>query len=405
MLEESEMAKSKRNRLKLITTATLGIIFSMLSLFTCTCFAKPATFRDGLSAVKIQLLQKAIGRYRTQYHIPGISVSIIVPNSDQVLTLTSGVMNVKTKQDITLNTLFQIGSITKVYTATLIHQLISKGTLTLSQTIGHWLPQYKQWKRITIKQLLNMHSGIPSYAENTQFNAMWQRSPASSWDTSRILGYVKDQPLLYKPGTHYNYSDTNYILLGMIVEKASHKSYSQMLKQNIIEPLHLQQTYYIIREYTKNDLHKMATGYSQDGKDEMNINMSQANAAGAMVATTKDTALFFNAVFSGNLIKPKELKSMLVTYSIKSGKKMTASSKMVQTWALGVVQQWFKKLGLIWNKFGITPGFFGSANYSIKGKVTIVMAANKTVPQAMHDTKFIPKLYEIIGIGINKKRS
>jgi D-alanyl-D-alanine carboxypeptidase len=398
------MAKYKRNSLKLIATVALGTICTMLSLFTSTCFAKQATVRYGISSVKIQLLQKTIDRYLAKYHIPGISVSIIVPNSDQVLTLTSGVMNVKTKETITPNTLFQIGSITKVYTATLIHQLISNGRLTLSQTIGHWLPQYKQWKSITIKQLLNMHSGIPSYTENKQFNAMWQRRPESSWNTSTILEYVKDQPLLYQPGTHYNYSDTNYILLGMIVEKSSHQSYSHMLKQNILEPLRLRQTYYISRKYTKNELHKLATGYSQAGKDETSVNMSQADAAGAIVATTKDTALFFNAVFLGNLIKPKELKAMLVTYSIKSGNKMTASSKMFETWALGVDQQWFKNLGLIWNKFGITPGgFFGSANYSIKGQITIVMAANKTVPQAIHDTKFIPKLYEIIGIGINKK--
>ena len=177
-----------------------------------------------------------------------------------------------------------------------------------------------------------------------------------------------------------------------------------MLRQNIIEPLGLKQTFYILREYTKAELTKMATGYSKDNIDQMNVNMSQADAAGAIVATTKDTAIFFHAIFKGRLLKPKELKAMLVPYSTTSGQKMRANSKMFETWALGIDQNWFPKVGLTWNKFGITPGgFFGSANYSIRGHVTIVMLANKTVSKAILNKKFIPKLYDIIGIGIDKR--
>lgn len=397
------MDKTIKSYHKLLAVLAIGIIASMTLLSARS--KNPETNHDTLSSVKIQSLQKALEQYRTKYHIPGISVSIIMPNSDKVLTLTSGVKNIKSKEAVTPDTLFQICSITKVYTAVLIHQLMGEGKLTLSQTVGDWFPQYKQWEKVTIKQLLNMHSGIPSFTENKQFNAVWQKKPTKSWIPAEELDYVKDKPLLYQPGTNWNYSDTNYILLGMLVKKASGKPYAQMLKQNIIEPLHLKQTFYIPREYTKAELNKMATGYSKDNKDVMNVNMSQAGAAGAIVATTKDTAKFFNAIFTGRLLKPKELKAMLVPYSIKSGKQMNANSEMLEAWAVGIDQFWMPKVGLTWNKAGGFVGFFAQACYSIRGNVTIVLTANKQVPKAFFNStrKFIPKLYDIIGVGIDKK--
>ncbi len=193
----------------------------------------------------------------------------------------------------------------------------------------------------------------------------------------------------------------------MIVEKVSGKSYTQMLKQNIIEPLQLKQTFYIPREYTKAELNKLATGYSQRNKDVMNVNLSQAGAAGAIVATTSDTAIFFQSIFAGRLLKPKELKAMLVPYSTKSGKQMSANSKMLEAWAVGIDQLWMPKVGLAWNKSGGFVGFFAQACYSIKGHVTIVLAANKWAPKAFFNStrQFIPKLYDIIGVGITKQNS
>lgn len=379
-----------------IKLTIIAAIITFLTLLT-RC-SKKQEQTSTLSTATLQALQKTINHYRIKYHIPGISVSIIMPDNNKVLTLTDGVKNIKNREKVTPHTLFQICSITKVYTAILAHQLVSDNKLKLSQTVGDWLPQYKTWKKVTIKQLLNMHSGIRSFTENKEFNNAWQKNPKKPWSSVEELKYVESQPLLYTPGSKWNYSDTNYILLGMIIEKASGHTYAQMLQQHIIKPLQLKQTFYIPREYTKAELNTMATGYSQDNKNVMNVNMSQAGPAGAIVATTSDTAIFFNSIFNSRLLKQKQLNAMLIPYSIKSGKQMNASSKMLEAWAVGIAQFWMPKVGLTWNKAGGFVGFFTQACYSINSHTTIVMAANKWAPKAFYNSTriFIPKLYQIM---------
>ncbi len=377
------------------------IFLSRVVLGIFMFFAWAYSYAGGVSSATKEHIQSYLNQWRENYHIPGVSISIILPGYLQPINFVSGTRTINGLQKITPDTLFQIDSITKVYTAVLILQLEEAGKLSISQTLGYWLPQYKQWKNVTIKQLLNMHSGIPSYSDEPSFNKIVAKNPTKHWTTREIINWVKRKPMLFKPGTKWNYSDINYILLGLIVEKASGKSYAQMLQKNIIKPLHLKHTVYAPFLYPQWLLDKLAIPYSVENKNVANINMSQAGAAGAIVASTQDTAIFFHALFLADLLKPKQLKEMLVPYSIHSGKKMAANPKMLEAWGVGVAQFWMPKEGLMWTKSGGFIGSFAQACFSLKDHVTIVLAGNKYSQDINRilPRKIIPRLYGIIRHG------
>lgn len=185
---------------------TEHIIRVHLKLFTALALTLPAiSFANQTTA-----LQQLLDNWRAQYHLPGASLTIISAKHPNPLTLTSGVINLKNKRPVTANTYFQQDSITKVYTATLIFQLIAKHKLTLNQNLAQWLPQYPQWKQVTILQLLNMTSGIPSFSEEDKaFNQAWQAKPTKRWTTKETIDYIKNKPLQFKPGQGWHYSDIN----------------------------------------------------------------------------------------------------------------------------------------------------------------------------------------------------
>jgi D-alanyl-D-alanine carboxypeptidase len=359
---------------------------------------------QNFSRSTLDKLQQTVNQWRQSNKIPGVSVSIIIPHFHSVVNLVSGTVKIDEKRKVTPQTLFQICSITKVYTAVLILKLQAENKLSLSQTLGSLLPQYPRWKNITVKQLLNMTSGIPSFSDDKKFNEIVKKYPTRYWTTDETINFVKNKPLLFQSGSHWSYSDINYVLLGMIIEKVSGRTYAQVLRQKILQPLDLSHTYYMPYEYPPFILRRMAKGYSSDNKDVTNVNMSQAGAAGAIIATTQDTARFFYDLFSGKVLEKKQMKEMLTPYSHQTGKLLSAASKAsafglgMNRWWLPEGFMWLKPQGFIWFKPGGFVGFFAQASVLPKKNIVVVVAANKwTQPGFQTMLLYLtPKLYEIV---------
>ena len=170
--------------------------------------------------------------------IPAISFSAILPNGKQI-TCAEGISNLATQKHVTVKDLFQIGSATKTFIATLVLLDIKAGKLKLNETIaqtikryGHWLPVLaeKRWGAITIKQLLNMTSGIYSYTDSPEFNKLWEANPTMQWSPKQIIKIALSQPSYFKPGHGWHYSDTNYYLLGVLLTKIMNKSLAQQIQ-------------------------------------------------------------------------------------------------------------------------------------------------------------------------------
>ncbi len=165
-------------------------------------------------------------------HIPGLSVAV-VQGGKVVKEQGYGAASLELSTPATDETLYQVGSLTKQFTATAILRLAQDRKLGVDDKIAKYLGGLPaSWKGITIRQLLNQTSGISNYREGLDMGALLKDYTAAD-----ILQMASAKPLLFPPGTQFNYSNTNYHLLGMIVEKVSGKPYGDFLQERFFRPL------------------------------------------------------------------------------------------------------------------------------------------------------------------------
>ena len=154
------------------------------------------------------------------------------------------------------NTIFEIGSITKQFTAALIMKLQEQGELHVDDSISAYLPDYKFPSAITLRMLLTHTSGLANYTTFAQYPG-WAIDGVSE---ATILSAVSQIPLLFTPGTQWSYSNSNYFVLGVIIEKLTGQSYAANLQQSIFQPLGLTNTYFSLPPPAQS-----AVGYTWNG--------------------------------------------------------------------------------------------------------------------------------------------
>ena len=194
---------------------------------------------------------------------------------------------------------FRVGSVTKTFTATIVLQLVAEGKLRLSDTIERHLPGIvPAGKKITIRQLLNHRSGLANFTDYGDWLQRASRSPSiRPIDTLR---FAAAQPLVFPPGSEWRYSNTNYIALGLVIEKTTGNTYREELERRILDPLALKRTE-LPRTRRLRDL------------DDEGENPTVPWAAGALVSDTHDLARFFSALLSGHLLSEGSLAQMKQT--------------------------------------------------------------------------------------------
>lgn len=202
---------------------------------------------------------------------------------------------------------FRIGSITKQFTAALVLLLQQDGKLSVEDRVSKYLPDApKAWADVTVFELLHHASGIPDFTEDPRF-AVWSASPHSPTD---FLELVKDKPLVFAPGSRYAYSNTNFEVLGAIIETATGQSWAQVLKSRLLSPLGLSGAGVDADDLI---LPKRASGYRETPAGPVHArseSMSVPGAAGAMYATTHDLYAWDLALFGGKVLSPASLAAM-----------------------------------------------------------------------------------------------
>jgi len=204
---------------------------------------------------------------------------------------------------------FQIGSITKQFTATAILQLQEKGLLNLDDPITKYLPEYPKetGDRISIHHLLSHTSGIPNYTDMPDLMA----NKALPVSVDELLSTFQDKPLDFEPGEKYKYSNSGYVVLGAIIEAVSGKTYEDYLQENILEPLKMDNSGYDHRDRI---MKNRAAGYTQDEKGELRnadfVHMSAPFAAGALYSTVDDMLIWDQALYTEKILKKSSLEKM-----------------------------------------------------------------------------------------------
>lgn len=197
--------------------------------------------------------------------------------------------------------LFKIASISKLYIATAAAKLVSNNTLMLDKSLTDYLPELveeiEHADQISLRMLLQHRSGIPDFIDNPALD--WSNLPDSSRD---YLSLVLNKPADFKPDSRYSYSNTNYLLIGTIIDKVLGYSHRQYIKKEILEPLRLTETYSILNEVNLNDVASgYYIGYEKDLKTQNYI-----NPGGSMVATSENVGIFLRALNDGRLLNDNE---------------------------------------------------------------------------------------------------
>ena len=194
---------------------------------------------------------------------------------------------------------FRVGSVTKTFTATLVLQLVDQKRIGLDDPVGRYLPGViPAGSTITIRELLQHRSGLANFTDYLTW--MEQAEQSVSVRPIDVLRFAASKPLLFDPGSHWAYSNTNYMALGLVIEKVTGHSFGQELRQHILKPLALSRT-------------ELATTRQLPGLQDQGTNPDLAWAAGGIVSDTQDLARYFSALLSGHLISRASLAQMMQT--------------------------------------------------------------------------------------------
>jgi D-alanyl-D-alanine carboxypeptidase len=249
----------------------------------------------------------------------GVQVSVIAPGLGQ-WNGVAGYSDSTTPISSTMR--FQIGSISKTFTAAVILQLMEEGKLALDDSIGRWITPHANINgAATVRQLLNHSSGIFDYLNDDTTQAVlidaYFDNPNRLWTPEEILGYVKAPN--FKPGKNTRYSNTNYVLLGMIIEQITGHSVGHEIHSRILDPLNLTNTYIPWEDTVAGEFaHGWSIGFTQTGQIDISPipnagALSAAWTAGGMVSTADDLARWAKALYNGNILKKSTLDTMLKT--------------------------------------------------------------------------------------------
>lgn len=263
----------------------------------------------------IEDVDRYVQGFMDKRHVPGVSIAV-VQDGKLVLAKGYGLANVELSVEATADTVYQLASVTKTFTATAIMMLARDGKLSLDDKITERLSDLPDaWREVTVRQLLNHTSGIKSYTSVEDFPKMTRKD----FTQREILDLVAKDPLEFQPGEKMSYSNTGYFLLGMLIEKAAGKPYGEFMDERIFRPLGMSHT-------RANDLRAIipnrADGYSWDGKELRNgeyVSPTQPFAAGMLVSTVGDLAKWDAAIAGRTLLDESTYEEMWKPTSLNDG--------------------------------------------------------------------------------------
>lgn len=286
--------------------------------------------------------------------------ALVAQNGEVIFKKGYGMASIELGIPNTPEMKFQIGSITKQFTATAILQLQEKGLLSLDSPITKHLPEYPQetGDKITIRHLLSHTSGIPNYTDMPDI--MTQKALPVTVD--ELLTTFKDKPLEFEPGEKYKYSNSGYVVLGAIIEAVSEKTYEDYIRENILEPLKMRNSGYDHRDRI---MENRAAGYTENEKGELRnadfVHMSAPYSAGALYSTVEDMLIWDQALYTEKLLKKGSLERMFTPVKKNYGYGWLIEEKYGRT--------------LVWHNGGI-DGFHTTFNRWVDDSLCVVVLSN-----------------------------
>ncbi|WP_406280405.1 serine hydrolase domain-containing protein [Embleya sp. NBC_00896] len=260
---------------------------------------------DGLSPELQTRLDEAVQQVMREAGIPGVQVGVWMPGKGNYVR-AFGVADKDTGEPMTDKLNMRIGSETKTFTATAVLELVDDGLVGLDDPISKYIDGVPNGDHIALRDLLDMRSGLFSYSADDDFITAFLNDPNRPFTPEELLAYAFKHPNQFPPGAQFQYSNTNYILLGLVVEKMSGESLRSFIHRRVIRPSHLKHTLFpqgaeFPEPYAHGYTNQTPTG---EIADTTHWNPSWGWAAGAMISDLQDLKRWAKDVATGTLLKP-----------------------------------------------------------------------------------------------------
>jgi len=380
------------------TSVFVSFLFGAVLLITgCSTVATPSTpSASGLKPIVQTALQSLVDRTIKDLLVPGAVVLLHTPQGD--FTAASGTTQLNTTNPPSADTYFRIASNTKTMTAALIMLLAQESQLSLDDKVSKHVPGVRNGDTITIAELLEMRSGLYNYTNAPEVSASIDNDPSKVWTPAELLAIAFAHPTKFPPDREYEYNNTNYALLGLIIEKADRKPLAQAMQDRLFRPLAMQHT--VLPARTVNTIpepysHGYLYGSSSVAlvgeppyspeviaaakagtllpKDYTGVNHSFAEAAGGVISTATDVVTWIKALVGGRVLNAEYQRRWL-----ESLKPEVPSKPEGQKYGYGISQvSWGPNR--IYFHGGETPGYNSKISYDPANDMTLIVWTNLPV--------------------------
>ncbi|MFI1361209.1 serine hydrolase domain-containing protein [Streptomyces sp. NPDC020898] len=321
---------------------------------------------DGLGRELTARLDKAVEGVRQEAGIPGVIVGLWMPGKGNYVRAT-GVADTATREPMTTDLYLRIGSETKTFTVTALLKLVDDRRIRLDDPISRYVDGVPNGRRITLRHLAGMRSGLFPYTEDPDFVHDLLSDPTRSFTPPEVLAYGFKHPNTFAPGARFEYSNTNLVLLGLVIEKVSGQRAADFIDKRVLRPAHLDHTLFPSgaefpephpRGYTNQTL-------SGEVEDATDWNPSWGWTAGAMISNLHDLHRWARIVATGTLLSPEAQKQRLT---------MLPTGHPGTSYGLGI----FDSDGWIGHN-GSIPGYESVTVYLPSKKATLVVLLNTDI--------------------------
>ena len=357
--------RSARRRAAIAGAAVATVAFAALAL-PPTASALPSTATAAHSGAPAahgkaaDAVQRSLDRLVEVDGLPGVMASVR-GRDGRVRTYTAGVGNLRTKSPVPRDSHVRIASNTKSFTATVVLQLVGEGRISLGAPVERYLPGVvrgngNDGRHITVKQLLQQTSGLPDYDTIVTSDLLAVRH--TYFEPRQLLDAALSNTPLFAPGTSWSYSNTNYVLAGLIAERVTGRPIGELITQRVIDRIGLEHTYWPnVGEQSLRGRHAQGYYAAEPGArwvDITNTDPSLGWAAGQLVSTPSDLLAFDTALLAGRLLRPAEQAQLTSTVSAPEFEQAATG-----TWRYGLG---FGRVdlpcgGLAWGHGGDIQGF------------------------------------------------
>ena len=349
-----------------------------------------------LSRAQIKQIDDIAARTLVTQHISGMEIGV-ARNGNMLYAHGYGLRDRARRLPVTPQTVFPVGSITKQFTSTAVMQLVERGKIDLDAHVSRYLPAAPHGSEITVRELLNQTSGLPDYLENKPLLTAIMAGTDGPHQIQSLVALVNGKPLHFKPGSKYEYSNTNYALAGMLVSRVSGMPYREFLQREIFTPQHLTSTQYLSTTVPSGP--DVARGYNYvKGRFVLipRFSMDWGNAAGAIASIAGDLIRWDHAYFSGAIIPlPAVRIATTPPAHIAMVPSKSRSNNLGIGYAFGWVQARAEGRQMVWHNGGLPGARAMNATFPRDGLEVVVLTNVTTASPEETALKIARVIYDL----------